>query len=193
LDAAAAETAAAAEPAGPAVDDGSGAVVALDAARRRRAAGLSRVARPQVLVPAFAAAAAAAVALGIWGANVSDTLERERAARASAAGALAAFADPDARRATAQNASLVVNQGRGALSVARLAPAPEGKAYQAWVIPPGKAPIPAGLFVVTGGRAVIVLEPTVEPGAVVAITLEDAAGAAAPTSEPLLALQTTPA
>ena len=58
------------------------------------------------------------------------------------------------------------------------------------MIPPGKAPIPAGLFDVRGGRAVIVLEPTVEPGAIVAVTLEAAGGAPAPTGTPLLAVKT---
>jgi anti-sigma-K factor RskA len=144
-----------------------------------------------VLVPALAAAAAAAVALGVWGAGVSDSLDRERAARRADAGALAAFSDPAATRTAAGNAALAVAGGRGALSLAKLAPAPAGKVYEAWVIPPGKAPIPAGLFDTRGGRAVIVLEPTVEPGATVAITLEPAGGVATPTGKPLVAVETS--
>ncbi len=144
-----------------------------------------------MLAPAFAAATAAAVALAVWGAGISGSLDRERSARRAEAGALAAFADPAATRTSSGNASLAVASGRGALSLARLPPAPAGKIYQAWVIPPGKAPIPAGLFDVRGGRAVIVLEPTVEPGAIVAITLEAAGGAPAPTGTPLLAVKTS--
>lgn len=170
-------------------------VVPLAAARERRAAAatgrLATATRPRVLLPALAASAAAAVALGVWGADLSGTLDRERAARRSEASALAAFADPAARRSASGTASLAVAGGRGALSLARLAPAPAGKTYQAWVIPPGGKPIPAGLFDARGGRAVIVLEPTVEPGAIVAITLEPAGGVDAPTSEPLVAVKTS--
>jgi anti-sigma-K factor RskA len=168
------------------------AVVVLAAVReRRRSAQL--LLRPQVLAPAFAAAAAAAVALGIWGAGVSGSLDRERVARRAEASALAAFADPAASRTASGNAALAVAGGRGALSLVKLPPAPAGKTYQAWVIPPGQAPIPAGLFDVRGGRAVIVLEPTVGPGAIVAITLEAAGGVAAPTGKPLLAVKTSAA
>ena len=165
-------------------------IVSLAAARERRQAG-QRLLRPRVLAPAFAAAAAAAVALGVWGAGVSDSLDHERAARRAEASALIAFANPAAVRSASGNAALAVAGGRGALSLVKLPPAPAGKTYQAWVIPPGKAPIPAGLFDVRGGRAVIVLEPTVEPGAIVAITLEAAGGATAPTGTPLLAVKTS--
>ena len=168
------------------------AVVSLAAARERRRI-VQRLLRPQVLAPAFAAAAVAAVALGVWGAGVSGSLDRERVARRAEARALAAFADPAASRTASGNAALAVAGGRGALSLVKLQPAPAGKTYQAWVIPPGKAPIPAGLFDVRGGRAVIVLEPTVEPGAIVAITLEAAGGASAPTGTPLLAVKTSAA
>ncbi len=170
----------------------SSVVVSLEVARARRRTA-QQLLRPQVLAPAFAAAAAAAVALAVWGAGVSGSLDRERSARRAEAGALAAFADPAATRTSSGNASLAVASGRGALSLAKLPPAPAGKIYQAWVIPPGKAPIPAGLFDVRGGRAVIVLEPTVEPGAIVAITLEAAGGAPAPTGTPLLAVKTSTA
>ena len=162
-------------------------VVPIAVARERRR-GTAAFLQPRVLAPALTVAAAAAVALGIWGAGVSGSLDRERAARRADASALAAFSDPAAARGVVQNASLVVARGRGALSVAKLPPAPAGKTYQAWVIPPGEAPIPAGLFDARGGRAVIVLGPTVGPGAIVAITLERAGGAATPTTKPLLAV-----
>ena len=167
-------------------------VVSIREARGWRG-GAQRVLRPQVLAPAFAAAAAAAIALGIWGSGLSGSLATERAARHAETSALTAFADPAATRVEAGNAALAVAGGRGALSVVKLPPAPAGKTYQAWVIPPGGAPIPAGLFDVRGGRAVIVLEPTVEPGATVAITLEAAGGATAPTTAPLLAVKTSTA
>lgn len=70
-----------------------------------------------------------------------------------------------------------------------LAPTPEGKAYEVWVIAKG-APVPAGVFQVdAGGRAVFPL-PVVDETAAVktfAVTLEPAAGTSAPTGPMVLA------
>ena len=70
-----------------------------------------------------------------------------------------------------------------------LDPAPEGKAYEVWVI--GKAaPVPAGVFQVdASGRAVVRLPPVPDPGSVktFAVTLEPAGGVSAPTGPMVLA------
>jgi anti-sigma-K factor RskA len=74
--------------------------------------------------------------------------------------------------------------GNVTLSVSGLSTAPQGKTYETWVIPKGKAPIPAGLF--SGGcSATVHLRGTVPQNAIVAVTIERAGGARAPTSSPI--------
>lgn len=109
---------------------------------------------------AFAAVAACtAIGLGIWNAR----LHSER---------------------PTLSAVVVVGNGRSAtLSVAGLAPAPQGKVYEAWVIPPGATARPAGLFSHSG---TIRLRQAVPPNATVAVTLERAGGVQAPTRQPLI-------
>src|SRR2546423_9841555 len=67
--------------------------------------------------------------------------------------------------------------------------APDGKTYEAWVIPKDKAPIPAGLFS-GGGSATVHLRGTVPQDATVAVTIEHAGGARAPTTAPIVSAQT---
>jgi anti-sigma-K factor RskA len=79
--------------------------------------------------------------------------------------------------------------GNATLTVSGLDAAPSGKTYEAWVIPNGKAPRPAGLF--PGGRtAVVHLHGVPQKNAVIAVTVERAGGARAPTSTPLATTQT---
>jgi anti-sigma-K factor RskA len=71
--------------------------------------------------------------------------------------------------------------GTAQLAVSGLDEAPAGRVYEAWVIAGGRAPQPAGLF--AGGRKVVVqLTRPVPPGSTVAVTLERAGGAKAPTT-----------
>lgn len=72
------------------------------------------------------------------------------------------------------------------LQVSGLAAAPQGKTYEAWIIPPGGAPRRAGLFT-NGGVA---LNGRVPAHAVVAVTLEPAGGVRAPTTAPVVSAQT---
>jgi anti-sigma-K factor RskA len=70
-----------------------------------------------------------------------------------------------------------------ALLVSQLARAPEGRAYQVWVIA-GERPTPAGLFQVDDeGGALVWLPPLEETGRAraFAVSLEPAAGVPAPT------------
>jgi hypothetical protein len=84
------------------------------------------------------------------------------------------------------------NPSVGVLLIAsNLPPAPAGKKYEMWVVPKGgKPPIPAGLFQsLPDGTALHVQRGAVNLSATaaVAVTLEDEAGAAQPTTTPVIA------
>lgn len=68
--------------------------------------------------------------------------------------------------------------------------APTGQSYQAWVIRPG-AEAPASAAVFEGSELVVPLALAVQPGAVVAITIERAGGVPAPTQTPKLVAERT--
>jgi len=78
----------------------------------------------------------------------------------------------------------------GVLLIASNLPAAgQGKTYEMWVIPKGGAPRPAGLFQSDGTRALHILNGPVDVSTIgtVAVTLEPAAGSAAPTMPILIA------
>jgi anti-sigma-K factor RskA len=134
-----------------------------------------------------AVAASVAIALGVWAASLSGQLEDEREARADVARAAAVLAAADATRipiSGAEGILVVAPTGEAALVVSRLAPAPEGKTYEAWVIERGR-PKPAGLFEAQADRTVVGLTRPVPRGAIVAVTLERSGGVAQPTGTPL--------
>src|SRR5207244_3611584 len=113
-------------------------------------------------VAAVAAAAAAAVAVGLW-ATLGTNGPSRQAQQIALEGA---------------NGTLHVGpSGHAFMSLRSIARAPAGKAYEVWVIEAGK-PAPAGLFSHAG---TVTLTRDVPPGATVAVTLERARGAAAPT------------
>jgi anti-sigma-K factor RskA len=156
--------------------------------RRRRPSGMT-------LVVAAALIALVALGLGSW-AIVDATRESDSStdtATAQNAEALALLGNPSkltipVSGSAKLGAILVVGQnGDAFLVLTRLAEAPEGKTYEAWVIPKGAKPAAAGLF--TGTERVISLGRRVDPGATVAITLERPEGAAAPTQAPKLFAQ----
>jgi anti-sigma factor RsiW len=147
--------------------------------------------RPRWLAPVTAVAAVAAcgaIGLGIWAASLSDKLNRREAELARQEQVAAVLASPHARTIPFARGTLVVAQnGDAALVVQRLAPAPEGKTYEAW-ISSGGAPRPAGTF--DGGKVVAVpLEGSVGPGASVLVTEERNGGVNAPTQKPFLSVQ----
>jgi hypothetical protein len=75
----------------------------------------------------------------------------------------------------------------GQLLVSNLPPAPAGKAYELWTISGGQ-PSPAGVFQVdASGLASHAVAPSGRPVDVFAVTLEPAAGVAAPTGPIVLA------
>jgi anti-sigma-K factor RskA len=146
--------------------------------------------RPFQLTAGLAAAAAClAIGLGLWATSLARSLDREREARAELA---ALIADPAARSvpiAEAGGRLVLGRDGRAALLVGRLRPAPRGRTYEIWVIADGKAR-PAGLFDASGGRDAAVLDRRVPGGAAVAVTLEAAGGADQPTTRPLFTAAT---
>jgi anti-sigma-K factor RskA len=80
--------------------------------------------------------------------------------------------------------TVVTGSGGGATIYARIARAPAGKTYEAWVIH-GKAAVPAGLFQ-GGGTLTLKLTAPAEPGDVIAITIEPAGGSKVPTTPPFV-------
>jgi anti-sigma-K factor RskA len=75
--------------------------------------------------------------------------------------------------------------GSATLTITGLDAAPQGKTYEAWVIPKGHAPRPAGLF--PGGKpATVHLRGVPQKGGVIAVTVERAGGARAPTTTPIV-------
>jgi anti-sigma factor RsiW len=80
--------------------------------------------------------------------------------------------------------SVATEQGVSRATVTGLDEAPTGKAYELWVIQ-GSTPKPAGLFA-GGGKQVVTLTRPAPQGSTVAVTLERAGGARAPTSAVLV-------
>ena len=139
----------------------------LDAAAAERANVVPLPVRKPWVFRATAAAAAvaacAAIGLGVWASSRNGT------------------------HAQALSAVLVVGGDRHAtLTVSGLAAAPAGKTYEAWIIPNGVSAQPAGLFRGGGATTVVRLHGSVPPNATVAVTVERAGGARAPTSAPIL-------
>jgi anti-sigma-K factor RskA len=115
---------------------------------------------------AAAVAACTAIGLGVWASSLNGT------------------------RAQALSAVLVVGGDRHAtLKVSGLAAAPAGKTYEAWIIPNGVSAQPAGLFRGGGATTLVRLHGSVPPDATVAVTVERAGGARAPTGAPILSAQ----
>lgn len=78
--------------------------------------------------------------------------------------------------------------GKALLIVDRLARAPAGKSYEAFVFRPrAQAPAPAAVF--SGSETVVPLSVPVRPGSILAITVERAGGVDAPTQTPLFVTQ----
>jgi anti-sigma factor RsiW len=136
---------------------------------------------------AAGAAAAAAAALAIWGVALSQSLSHVRSQRDAAARAVQILGDPRAATHRLSGAAGVVGvdpDGRGVLVIRRLARAPHGKTYEAWVMQKGVAPIPAGTFTGGSGTTVLALAAHVPRGATVGATVERAGGSPRPTTTP---------
>ncbi len=156
-------------------------VVPLEPRRARRAA--------PALAAVAAVAAVVALGIGLWASSLSSDLDETRAALARTRAAAAIVADPTAQTVDLAegNGRLVVgSEGRAALVLHDLGPAPSGKTYQAWIIEDDN-PISAGVFPGDEGLDVVLLDGDVADGEVVAVTVEKAGGVGAPTTPPIVA------
>lgn len=136
-----------------------------------------------VLAAVTAIAAAVAIGLGLYSLSLNGRLDDTRAALSDQRGVTSVLADPAARTVglTAGEGRVVVApDGNAVLVLSGMRSLPEGKTYQAWVIE-GGTPRPAGTFEASDGRAVVAVGETVPAKGVVAVTVEDAGGAATPT------------
>jgi len=155
----------------------------------RRILSAARAERPNVVplrrrwaVPAAAlggVAAAAAIALGIWATQLSNSLDHERSARKAQKTLIAILSDCARTPTSGGSGALCVAPMREAVLIVNgLQPSP-GKTYEAWVIS-GTRPKPAGLFTGGAGRRYVRLTKPVPPSATVGVTLERAGGSATP-------------
>jgi anti-sigma-K factor RskA len=125
--------------------------------------------------------------------NVIPFLQRRWVARGLAIAAAAAacivvgLAVALSQSSHTRSLSVSVGPNRTAtIHVSGLATAPHGKTYEAWIIPSGRSPRPAGLFA-GGASSMLHLDGTVPKNAVVGVTLERAGGAKnGPTMTPIL-------
>jgi anti-sigma factor RsiW len=143
--------------------------------------------RRRPLVPLLSAAAAVAavvaIGLGFWASSLSSDLDSTREA-------LAIFAEPSAQTVALEKGSgrlVVAPDGRAALALSGLDPAPAGKTYEVWVIAGTSAPEPSGLFRGHEGNELVTVEGMVGKGDVVAVTVEKAGGVTKPTTDPVVA------
>lgn len=163
----------------------------LQQASRERSNVVPLTPRWAVPVAAVAAAAAcAAIGLGIWAASLSGELDRRENALARQERVAQILARPDSRTISFPQGTLVVTRtGEAALVLRNLDKAGSGLTYEAWIADQG-APEPAGLF--DGGEVVAVpLERPVRDGASVLVTKEKAGGVQAPTQTPFVTVRNT--
>jgi hypothetical protein len=142
--------------------------------------------RPRWVKPVAAIAAVAActaIGLGIWAATLSSRLDRSESRLARQERVAQIVGQPGSRTVSFARGTLVVApNGEAALVLRNLAPAGNGRTYEAWIAAEG-APEPAGLF--EGGDAVAIpLDRPVPKGATVMVTKEPAGGRKSPSSQP---------
>ncbi len=78
-----------------------------------------------------------------------------------------------------------LGSGRAILMAEDLPSAPEGKAYETWLIHDG-VPEPAGIFHPQNGQTATRIEGSLQGADAVAVTVEPSGGSSMPTSDPLL-------
>ncbi|TFC60520.1 hypothetical protein E3O62_07465 [Cryobacterium sp. TMT2-15-1] len=144
------------------------------------------------------AAAAAAVALFAGGTFVGQSLESDQFEQDQAAGLVQITAAADIQRASAttadgQEATLVWSEesGLSALLVDDLPDLPSDRDYQLWYIG-GSGAVPAGIFDSSGtGTVWRVLDGSLTAGDTIGVTVEPKGGSEQPTSDPILAIQSS--
>ena len=171
--------------------------------RRKLLAAIGAERAPRGFSWAWAAVCAALLAAVVWSgadirrraADLAEARQQLAKANASLSGfeqARALLNQPDTRQVVfgkgqpqPTHGSVFVNPRGGVLLLAsNLPPAPAGKTYEMWLIPKSGAPKPAGLFQSGADGSALHLNPgPIEANtAAVAVSLEPAAGSAAPTN-----------
>ncbi|TML46099.1 MAG: anti-sigma factor [Actinobacteria bacterium] len=151
--------------------------------------------RQRVAIPAAAlsaAAAVAAIALGIWAVHLSNSLDRQKSIRKDQKALIDILSDCSKTPTSGSSGAVCVAPTEKAVLIADSLPAASpDKTYEAWVIV-GNSVQPAGLFRGGAGRKYILLTEPVRAPAKVAVTLEKRGGVPAPTSAILLQAQVRP-
>jgi anti-sigma-K factor RskA len=159
-------------------------VVAAARAEPQNVVPLAPRQRRTLVTPAFAVAAAVAAAvaigLGIYAATLKSDLDDARTALSSPP-AVVPIEGADGRL-------VVTGDGKAWLALSELPTAPDGKAYEVWVIE-GNTPRRAGLFPGAPSPTLVRVERPVPDDAVVAVTLERAGGVSRPTTTPVVVSQ----
>ncbi len=143
-------------------------------------------------------AAAAAVALFVGGAFAGQAFNADQFQQQQAAGLAQINSAPDSQRASTvtvdgHTATLVWSAARGisALLVDDLPALPSDRDYQLWYIG-SDGPIPAGTFDSTGtGTVWRVLDGAMTAGDVIGVTVEPKGGSQQPTTDPIVAIQSS--
>jgi anti-sigma factor RsiW len=150
--------------------------------------------RPRWAMPAAVtavAAVAAAIALAVWVSSLASKVDSLQSQRDEQERVAAVVGSPGARTLQfGKNGRLIVaRSGDAALIFSRLAPAPRGMTYEAWVARKGK-PEPAGTFSAGADVTSVVLDEPVPRGASVLVTQERAPGTEQPHHQPLFSATT---
>lgn len=159
----------------------------------------SRAARKPIFGWGLVFAAASLMLLmvaGLLSYQINRLSQARRADAARFASTAALMAAPDTREVTfGQGAPkpprgrVFVNPRGVVLLAANLETLPAGKTYEMWIIPKGHNPVPAGLFQAkVDGTALHVDSENIDVATVgaVAVTVEASAGAAQPTTTPII-------
>ena len=153
-------------------------------------------ARPTTLLTAVAAAAALFIGGGFVGSALVNGTGGEPVADASASELAQITAADDVQRQVSPvegggTATLVWSNelGRSAVLADGLPSLPDGKVYEAWYID-SEGAAPAGTFTAAGsGTSWHVLDGAMSPGDAVGVTVEPAGGSKAPTTDPIIVVQ----
>src|SRR5579872_161984 len=177
-------------------------------AREPRAVALRRAKPWWALVPSFAAAAMAVVAVIFWmqsmrleqqvatlrNQSATQTAELQRAREVlstlTASDAMRVTLVVSKKTAEPQGKAIYVRDRSSLIFLAsNMPPLPAQKAYELWLIPMKGSPIPAGVFKPDAHGSATVINPPLPTGVeakAFAITVEPEAGSAAPTSSVMM-------
>ncbi|GAA3609242.1 anti-sigma factor domain-containing protein [Agrococcus terreus] len=165
---------------------GGGAAAPAPGPAERRAKARWRPLRTLVGVAAAAALLSGGIAIGTQLDGGDD--------RAEAVGAIVAATDAQRAEVEMADGSVATvvwsaEEGRSAILFDGLGSAPAGQVYQAWYID-AAGPHSAGTFTSAGGSTAYVLDGELTPGTAVGVTVEPDGGSEAPTTDPILVVET---